>query len=75
VSKGHRGRKYPDFKGRGRVGIKLRPDSRISVVLKEGKTREEIMKAERERKLRKVVSPGIMREDIPLRKVPYMWAW
>jgi large subunit ribosomal protein L22 len=53
----------------------VHPDSRLSVVLKEGKTRAELLEAERTRKLKRIVSAGLVREDKPLRNPRSMWTW
>jgi large subunit ribosomal protein L22 len=47
----------------------------MHVVFKEGKTREELMKEARTRKLKRIVSAGMVREDVPLRNPPSTWAW
>jgi len=57
------------------MGMKEHPDSKLTVVLREGKTVEEKAKALRERRLRKVKSPGYMREDKPLVNMPSIFAW
>lgn len=64
-----------DFKGRGRSGLKHHPDSKLTIVLKEGKTVDEKMKKLRERRLKKIKSPGLMREDKPLVNVAPRFAW
>ena len=75
VTKGPNQIKRFDIKGRGRAGIKYHPHSRLHVVLKEGKTRAELRAEERERKLNRIVSAGLVREDVPLRNPSAMWAW
>jgi large subunit ribosomal protein L22 len=47
----------------------------MNVLLKEGKTPEEQAKEEWARKLKRVVSAGLVREDKPLRNPGPMWAW
>ncbi|GBE79630.1 mitochondrial 50S ribosomal protein L22 [Sparassis latifolia] len=75
VTKGPHVVKRIDIKGRGRFGIKEHPDSRMHVVLKEGKTKTELLAEERARKLKRIVSAGIVREDVPLRNPGPAWAW
>ena len=64
-----------EIKGRGKVGIRVHPDSRLSVILKEGKTRGQLLEEERTRKLKRIVSAGLVREDTPLRNPRSMWSW
>ncbi|KAH9853611.1 ribosomal protein L22 [Lenzites betulinus] len=75
VTKGPHQFKRHDIKGRGRAGIKYHPHSRLHVVLKEGKTRAELRDEERARKLRRIVSAGYVREDVPIRNPGSTWAW
>ncbi|KAI0353534.1 ribosomal protein L22 [Trametes cingulata] len=75
VTKGPHQFKRFDMKGRGRAGIKTHPHSRLHVVLKEGKTRAELRAEEREKKLKRIVSAGIFREDVPIRNPGPAWAW
>lgn len=75
VTKGPNQFKRFDMKGRGRAGVKVHPHSRLHVLLKEGKTRAELRAAERERKLNRIISAGLVREDVPLRNPGPMWAW
>ncbi|KAF8592191.1 mitochondrial 50S ribosomal protein L22 [Ramaria rubella] len=75
VTKGPKQLKRLEIKGRGKTGIRQHPDSRLSVILQEGKTMEEKAKLLRERKLNKIRSPGLMREDRPLINVPPVYAW
>ncbi|KII95216.1 hypothetical protein PLICRDRAFT_169888 [Plicaturopsis crispa FD-325 SS-3] len=62
-------------RGRGKYGIRRHPDSRMHVVLKPGKTFKQKTMEERERKLKRIVSAGLVREDVPLRNPNPMWAW
>lgn len=64
-----------EIKGRGKIGIRVHPDSRLSVVLKEGKTRVQLLEEERARKMKRIVSAGLVREDTPLRNPGSMWSW
>ncbi len=57
------------------MGVRQHPDSRLNVLLKEGKTKAELAEAERKRKLKRIVSSGLVREDVPLRNVGPAWAW
>jgi len=75
VTKGPKVLKRIEPKGRGRMGIREHPDSRLHVVLKEGKMRAELAQEERARKLRRIVSAGITREDVPIRNPGSSWAW
>lgn len=75
VNKGSRRAKRLDIKGRSKYGIKIHPDSRMHVVLREGKTWSEKADAERARKLGRIRSAGLVREDKPLRNPAPMWAW
>ncbi|TFK55697.1 ribosomal protein L22 [Heliocybe sulcata] len=75
VSKGSNTQKRVDIKGRGRMGIKIHPDSRMHVVLKEGLTWNEKAEKLRQRRLNRIASAGYVREDVPLRNPRPMWAW
>ncbi|KZT24510.1 ribosomal protein L22 [Neolentinus lepideus HHB14362 ss-1] len=75
VTKGPRSQKRIDIKGRGRFGIKVHPDSRMHVVLKEGQTWNEKAEKLRQRRLNRIASAGLVREDVPLRNPRPMWAW
>ncbi|THH21584.1 hypothetical protein EUX98_g8356 [Antrodiella citrinella] len=75
VTKGPNTQKRIEPKGRGKYGIRIHPDSRLSVVLKEGKTMVELADKERARKLKRIISSGITREDVPLRNPGPAWAW
>ena len=50
-----------DIKGRGRFGIRIYPEAKVSVVLKEGKTVAELEKQAECRKLRKTSGRVIRR--------------
>jgi large subunit ribosomal protein L22 len=75
VTKGENFHKRIDIKGRGRFGVKIHPEAKMSVVLKEGKTVAELKKQAESRKLRRIVSAGYVREDMPLRNMGPMWSW
>ncbi|KAK4687498.1 large subunit ribosomal protein L22, partial [Tremellales sp. Uapishka_1] len=65
-----------DIKGRGRLGIKHHPTARLHLLLKEGKTRDELSNLKREKVLDKVRSAGVVREGGVLRrKVVSGWTW
>lgn len=64
-----------EIKGRSKMGIRVHPDSRLSVVLKEGKTRVQLLEEERARKMKRIVSAGLVREDTPLRNPRSTWSW
>lgn len=53
----------------------MHPDSKINVILREGKTRAQLAEEERARKLRRIASAGYVREDVPLRNIGPAWAW
>lgn len=75
VTKGPNQLKRVDIKGRGRTGMKTHPHARLHVLLKEGKTQAELRDEGRARKLRKIVSAGLVREDVPIRNPGSSWAW
>ncbi|GLB33801.1 putative universal ribosomal protein uL22 family protein [Lyophyllum shimeji] len=75
VSKGPRKPKQLEPRGRGHYGIRRHPNSKLTVVLKEGKTIEEQKKEERARKIRKIVSAAATREDVPIRNPSPTWGW
>ncbi|KAJ7180077.1 mitochondrial 50S ribosomal protein L22 [Mycena crocata] len=61
--------------GRGHMGVRTKPSSSLTVVLKEGKTLEQKKADERKRKLSRIISAAVTREDKPLRNAGPMWAW
>ncbi|KAJ7507801.1 ribosomal protein L22/L17 [Mycena galericulata] len=61
--------------GRGHRGLRIKPSSSLTVVLKEGKTMEQLKADARKRKLSRIVSAAVTREDRPLRNPGPMWAW
>ncbi|OCH92877.1 ribosomal protein L22 [Obba rivulosa] len=75
VTKGPKVQKRLDIRARGKYGIREHPDSRLHVVLKEGKTRAQLLEEERARKLKRIVSAGLNRENVPLRNPSPRWAW
>ena len=75
VTKGENFHKRIDIKGRGRFGVKIHPEAKMSVVLREGKTVAELKKQAEDRKLKRIVSAGYVREDVPLRNMGPMWSW
>lgn len=75
MTKGPNVLKRIEPKGRGRTGVRQHPDSRLNVIFKEGKTHAELKAAERQRKLKRIVSAGIAREDVPLRNPGPAWCW
>lgn len=65
-----------DIKGRGRMGIKEHPQARLHVVLREGKTKSEVLDEKRSKVLRAVRSAGVVREDVAWRNAPINgWRW
>lgn len=75
VSKGPDVLKRIEPRGRGKYGIREHPDSRLHVILKEGKTRLQLEEEEKQRKLKRIVSASLTREDVPLRNPGPAWAW
>jgi large subunit ribosomal protein L22 len=75
VTKGPKGARRLEPRGRGHFGFRTHPNSRLHVVLKEGKTLEERKAAERARKLKRIVSAAVVREDKPLRNPAPTWGW
>ncbi|KAF9462640.1 mitochondrial 50S ribosomal protein L22 [Collybia nuda] len=75
VSKGPKGARKLEPRGRGHFGIRTHPNSKLNVVLKEGKTLERQRQEERARKLRKIVSAAVVREDKPIRNPSPTWGW
>jgi large subunit ribosomal protein L22 len=75
VSKGPKGARKLEPRGRGHFGIRTHPNSKLNVVLKEGKTLEQLKKEEQARKLRKIVSAAAVREDKPIRNPSPTWGW
>ncbi|KDQ28977.1 hypothetical protein PLEOSDRAFT_27314, partial [Pleurotus ostreatus PC15] len=75
VTKGPKSLKRMEPRGRAHYGVRVHPDSRMHVVLKEGKTIAEQKAEERERKLKRIVSAGIVRENRPIRNPNPMWGW
>ncbi|KAF8524597.1 mitochondrial 50S ribosomal protein L22 [Hysterangium stoloniferum] len=75
VNKGKRRLKRLDIKGRGKMGLKVHPDSRMTVILREGKTEEEKKNLLFQRRLKKIRSPGLMREDKPLVNIAPRYIW
>jgi len=47
----------------------------MSVVLKEGKTIEEEKALAKKRKVQRIVSASLQREDVPLRNPAHTWTW
>ncbi|KAG1892458.1 ribosomal protein L22/L17 [Suillus subluteus] len=75
VTKGPKQLKRLEPRGRGKFGIRVHPDSRMHVILREGKTFEQLKKEQRERRLKRIVSAGLVREDVPLRNPARTWQW
>lgn len=75
VTKGPKQLKRLEPRGRGKFGIRVHPDSRLHVVLRPGKTFDQVRNELRERRLRKIVSPGLVREGVPLRNPASFWQW
>ncbi len=62
-------------KGRGRAGMRHHRYSKLHVLLKEGETHEEVLMKNRAKALRRAVSAGVVREDVPIRNPRPQWAW
>ncbi|KAF8914590.1 mitochondrial 50S ribosomal protein L22 [Mucidula mucida] len=75
VGKGKHDRKRIEIKGRGHTGVQTHPMASLWVVLKEGKTLEQVKAKEKAYKLNKIVSAAATREDRPIRNPGAMWAW
>jgi len=75
VTKGSKRIKRLEVRGRGHLGIRIHPDSRMHVILREGKTVEEKHKELRRKQLKRIVSAGLVREDIPIRNPAQRWCW
>ncbi|KAJ8522947.1 hypothetical protein ONZ45_g456 [Pleurotus djamor] len=75
VTKGPRQHKRMEPKGRAHYGVRIHPDSRLHVVLKEGKTLAERKAEERQKKLKRIVSAGLVRENRPIRNPASTWCW
>ncbi|KAF8974571.1 ribosomal protein L22/L17, partial [Flammula alnicola] len=75
ITKGPRPPKRVEPRGRGHYGTRTHFHSKMSVVLKEGKTIEQQKEAARKRKLSRIVSAAIVREDKPIRNPSPTWGW
>lgn len=77
MNKGPGGRmaKRIEIKGRGKMGIRMKYKAKMHVVLKEGLSIAEQKEKLMEKKLRRIVSAGLVREDQPLRNPRPAWAW
>ncbi|KAH7914363.1 ribosomal protein L22/L17 [Hygrophoropsis aurantiaca] len=75
VTKGPKQLKRMEPRGRGKFGIRIHPDSRLHVKLKEGKTFEQLQAEMRARRLKRIVSASLVREDVPLRNPSASWQW
>lgn len=64
-----------EIKGRSKMGIRKKYKAKMVVMLREGVTTEEKRAKDREVKLRRIVSPGFVREDMPIRNPSSSWAW
>ncbi|KAF9534335.1 mitochondrial 50S ribosomal protein L22 [Crepidotus variabilis] len=75
VTKGVRPPKRIEPRGRGHYGTRIHHHSKLSVILKEGKTIEQQKAAARKHKLNRIVSAALVREDKPIRNPSLAWAW
>ncbi|KAN0097620.1 Ribosomal protein L22/L17 [Tylopilus felleus] len=75
VTKGPKQLKRLEPRGRGKFGIRVHPDSRLNVILRPGKTFEQLQEEKRRMRLKRIVSAGIVREDVPLRNPASTWQW
>ncbi|KAJ3522340.1 hypothetical protein NMY22_g11930 [Coprinellus aureogranulatus] len=75
VTKGPRPPKRIEPRGRAHFGVRIRSNAKMSVVLSHGKTLDERKADAFKKKLKKIVSPSIIREDIPVRNPARTWTW
>jgi large subunit ribosomal protein L22 len=75
VTKGPRPPTRMEARGRGHFGTRSHPHSKLSVILKEGKTIEQQKAEAKKCKLKRIVSAAITREDKPIRNPSPNWAW
>jgi large subunit ribosomal protein L22 len=75
VTKGPSQPKLFEPRARGHFGIRRHPNSKLHVVLREGKTAEEKAKELRQKQLKRIVSAGLVREDVPIRNPSPYWCW
>ncbi|KAI9574850.1 ribosomal protein L22/L17 [Boletus coccyginus] len=75
VTKGPKQLKRLEPRGRGKFGIRVHPDSRLNVILRPGRVFEQVQEEKRKMRLKRIVSAGIVREDVPLRNPASMWQW
>ncbi|KAI6047190.1 ribosomal protein L22/L17 [Pisolithus marmoratus] len=75
VTKGENRLKRLEPRGRGKFGIRVHPDSRLHVILRPGKTYDQVKAEQRQRRLKRIVSAGLVREDVPLRNPASFWQW
>jgi large subunit ribosomal protein L22 len=75
VNKGPRSPPQLEPRGRGHFGLRRHPNSKMIVVLREGKTLEEKKGERRKKILKRIVSAGVNREDVPLRNPSPTWTW
>lgn len=75
MTKGARPPTRIEPRGRGHYGTRTHPKSKLTVVLKEGKTVEQQKAALKKRKLDRIVSAALVREDKPIRNPSLAWAW
>ncbi|KAG8987200.1 hypothetical protein FRB94_011283 [Tulasnella sp. JGI-2019a] len=64
-----------EIKGRSRTGIRHHRYARLHVLLKEGETRQETLLKKRAKLIKRAVSAGVVREDVPIRNPRAGWAW
>lgn len=67
--------KRVEIKGRGRMGIRKKYKAKMHVVLKEGLTAFEQKQKLIAKKVDRIRSAGLVREDVPLRNPRPAWAW
>lgn len=75
VTKGPRPPARMEPRGRGHYGFRSHPHSKLCVVLKEGKTIEQQKAEAKKRKLKRIVSAALTREDKPIRNPSPTWGW
>ena len=77
VNKGPGGKanKLIEPKGRMKMGFRQRYYSRMHVILKEGLSNVGKRKLLFDKRVRRVTSAGLAREDVPIRNPTPQWAW
>lgn len=64
-----------EIRGRGKFGVRTKYSAKMVVKLREGLTFEEKREKDREARLKRIVSSGLNREDVPIRNPHSQWTW